>query len=38
VQAYIHLDEQEAIGNIPYQEKRLAGLAPRDREIIWGFG
>jgi REP element-mobilizing transposase RayT len=38
VQAYIHLNEQEAIGNIPYQEKRLAGLAPRDREIIWGFG
>lgn len=38
VQAYIRLNEQEALGNIPYQGKRLAGLAQRDFKLVWGFG
>jgi REP element-mobilizing transposase RayT len=35
--AYVRLNEQEALVRIPYQEKRLAGLAPKDFELIWGF-
>jgi putative transposase len=35
VQNYIQLNEQEALGNIPYQKQRLRKLNPEQCEILW---
>jgi putative transposase len=35
VQNYIQLNEQEALGNIPYQKQRLRKLKPEQWEILW---
>ena len=35
VRDYIQLNEQEALGNIPYRKQRLRGMSMRDWEILW---
>jgi putative transposase len=35
VQNYIRLNEQEALGKIPYQKQRLRKLNPEQWEILW---
>lgn len=35
VRNYIQLNEQEALGRIPYQKNRLRGLSERDWAILW---
>lgn len=35
VRDYIQLNEQEAIGVIPYRKERLRGLTNKDRRLLW---
>ena len=35
VRDYIQLNEQEALGNIPYRKQRLKGMSMQDWEILW---
>ncbi len=33
--SYIKLNEQEALGNIPYRKQRLRGLSAEEWELLW---
>ena len=35
VRNYIKLNEQEALGTVPYQKKRLKGLSPEQIQSLW---
>ncbi|MEK6775038.1 MAG: hypothetical protein AABY64_13940, partial [Bdellovibrionota bacterium] len=35
VVSYVRLNEQEALGNIPYRKLRLMGLSAGEWEILW---
>ncbi|MEK6773872.1 MAG: hypothetical protein AABY64_08020 [Bdellovibrionota bacterium] len=35
VTSYVRLNEQEALGNIPYRKLRLKGLSTGEWEILW---
>ncbi len=35
VVSYVRLNEQEALGNIPYRKLRLKGLSAGEWEILW---
>ena len=32
---YVQLNEQEALGNIPYKKQRLKGLSAGEWEVLW---
>lgn len=38
VRDYIQLNEQEAVGKIPYRKERLRGLTEEDRKNLWTTG
>jgi len=35
VRDYIQLNEKKALGEIPYQKRRLKGLSMQDWQILW---